>query len=85
MMIRQEVSVDSTIDNGKRLFSLQDSSKRLGGYSVHSLRRHVRLGNIKGIYLVGRLFIPLSEIERIERFGFGQPRARKAQAACVAQ
>jgi len=80
-MIRQEAPLNTNTENEKRLYSLPDSSKRLGDYSTHSLRRHVRLGEIKAVYLAGRLFIPLSEIERIEQFGFGKPRARRnAQA-----
>ena len=61
----------------KRLYSLPDSSVRLGNISVFSLRRHIEAGNIKAVHVGGRVFIPVSELERVEQFGVGQPRTRR--------
>ena len=61
----------------RRLWSLPDSSTRLGDISVFSLRRHIDAGDIKAVYVGGRVFIPVSELERIEQFGVGKPRARR--------
>jgi hypothetical protein len=60
----------------KRLYSLQDSSARLGNISTFSLRRHIGTGDIKAVRVGSRVFIPLTELERVERFGVGQPRTR---------
>jgi len=53
----------------KRLFSLPDTSARLGAISIHSLRRHIASGAIKSVSIGGRVFVPLTEIERIEEHG----------------
>ncbi len=61
----------------KRLYSLPDSSARLGNLSVCSLRRLIEAGSIQAVRLGGRVFIPVSELERMETFGTGQSRARR--------
>jgi hypothetical protein len=61
----------------KRLYSLPDASVRLGNISVWSLRRHIEAGNIKAVHVGGRIFIPLTELERVELFGVGEPRSRR--------
>ena len=62
----------------KRLYSLRDASARLGNISIFSLRRqHMELGGIKSVHVGGRVFIPLSELERVEQFGVGEPRNRR--------
>ena len=68
-----EVSMSSTAIE-KRLYSLRDASARLGNISIFSLRRHIETGGIKSVHVGGRVFIPLSELERVEQFGCGQPR-----------
>jgi hypothetical protein len=60
----------------KRLYSLTDSSTRLGNISTYCLRRHIEAGNIKAVRLGDRIFIPVSELERVEQFGVGEPRTR---------
>jgi hypothetical protein len=62
----------------RRLYSLPDSSARLGNVSVFSLRRHIDSGDIKAVRVGGRVFIPVTELERIEQFGVGQPRSRRS-------
>lgn len=61
----------------KRLYSLPDSSTRLGNISKDSLRRLIEAGEIKAVHVGGRIFIPVSELERVEQFGVGQPRTRR--------
>lgn len=61
----------------KRLYSLVDSSARLGNISTFSLRRHIEAGGIKAVRVGGRVFIPVTELERVEQFGVGQPRTRR--------
>lgn len=48
--------------------------------SRDSVKRHVREGNIKVIRIGGRVLIPLSEVERIEREGIPRKQYRKTQA-----
>jgi hypothetical protein len=71
-----EVSMSSEVIE-KRLYSLPDSSVRLGNVSVYSLRRHIEAGNIRAVHVGGRVLIPVSELERVEQFGVGQPRTRR--------
>jgi len=61
----------------KRLYSLSDSSARLGNISVYSLRRHIDAGLIKAVYVGGRVFVHVNELERVEQFGVGHPRTRR--------
>lgn len=61
----------------KRLYSLADSGARLGNISIYSLRRHIENGDIKAVHVGGRVMIPVAELERVEQFGVGQPRARR--------
>ena len=62
----------------KRIWSLPDSSARLGNISVFSLRRQIEAGNIKAIRVGGRVFIPVTELERVEQFGVGTPRTPRS-------
>jgi hypothetical protein len=61
----------------RRLYSLPDASTRLGNISIYSLRRHIETGGIKAVHVGGRVFIPVSELERVEQFGVGEPRSRR--------
>lgn len=61
----------------KRLYSLPDSSARLGNISVYSLRRYIEAGDIKAVRVGGRVFISVSELERVELYGTGTPRPRR--------
>jgi excisionase family DNA binding protein len=62
----------------KTLFGIGETAQRFG-ISKDSLRRASDAGEIRTVTLGGRRLIPLAEIERIERDGFGTPRKRKHQ------
>lgn len=63
----------------RQVCSLSDSSIWLGGVSVYSLRRHIAAGAISAINIGGRVFIPVSELQRVAQFGVGKPRARRTR------
>ncbi|HEX3323377.1 MAG TPA: helix-turn-helix domain-containing protein [Terriglobales bacterium] len=60
----------------KTLFGIGETAQRFG-ISKDSLRRASDAGEIRTVTLGGRRLVPLAEIERIERDGFGTPRKRK--------
>ena len=51
------------------LYTFEQSSPLLGGYSPWSLRRHAQLKNIRTTHLGNRVFLDREEIERIRREG----------------
>jgi hypothetical protein len=53
----------------KRLYSLSDASARLGNISTFSLRRHIETGALKSVRIGSRIFLSVTELERVERDG----------------
>ncbi|MBV9762108.1 MAG: hypothetical protein JO340_16205 [Acidobacteriaceae bacterium] len=53
----------------QKLFSLEASSKTLGGISISTLKRDIRLGKIQAVRYGRRVLIPGHEISRIARAG----------------
>jgi Helix-turn-helix domain len=58
----------------KQLYSIADACKRWGDVSLYTIRRHIGRGEIKTINIGSRVFIPISEVERVEQFGVGKSR-----------
>jgi len=57
----------------KHLLSLDRLAARWD-VSKYSVRRLIVQGDIKSVNIGARRLVPLSEVERIERFGVGRPR-----------
>jgi hypothetical protein len=53
----------------KELFSLEDASKRLGGCSVWTLRKHQLQGTISVVRIGKRIFLNAQELSRIAKQG----------------
>jgi len=60
-------------ENLKQLWSIERVAERWD-ISKASVRALIVSGEIRSVTIGGRRLIPLSEIERAERFGVGQPR-----------
>jgi hypothetical protein len=60
----------------QQMFGISPVSLRWG-VSSDTIRRQIKNGNLKALYIAGRLMIPRSEIERVEQVGLGSGRKRR--------
>jgi hypothetical protein len=62
----------------KQLWSVNSVAER---WDVHpaSVRRLIRLGDLRSVNIGGRRLIPASEITRAEQFGVGKQRKKVSQ------
>ena len=58
-----------------KLYSLEDASRALGGYSVWSLRKSIAQGTVRPTRLGRRVFLSSEEVARIQREGLPSLRA----------
>jgi len=58
---------------------------RWGGVSRDTVTRAIKRGDLKVIYFAGRVMVPRSEVERVERFGLGNGRKRRSNAKKAAK
>lgn len=61
----------------QELFSLEDASKRLGGCSVWTLRKHQLRGTISVVRIGKRIFLTEATIARIASEGLPSLKAQK--------
>jgi hypothetical protein len=59
------------------LLTLPALSKRWDGYSIWSIRRRIKEGDLKAVYIGARIFVPLAEALRAEQYGLGSKRSAK--------
>jgi excisionase family DNA binding protein len=57
----------------KQLLSIDRLAERWD-LSKYSVRRLIVQGELKSVNIGARRLVPLSEVERVERFGVGRPR-----------
>lgn len=49
------------------------------GICEATLRRHIKSGSIRAVYIGARMMISVQELERVATHGAGIPRSRKAR------
>jgi len=65
-------------ENEKRLLGIETVAARWD-MSKWSVRRLINDGELKSVTIGARRLVPLTEVERAEQFGVGQPRERKSR------
>ena len=53
---------------------------RWGNVSRDTVTRAIRRGDLKVVYFAGRVMVPRSEVERVERFGLGNGRRPRSDS-----